>query len=93
MNLRLNLGDQDLGCRFGVHQTTISRYFNNVLDVMYSRLEQLVKWPGKKELLETMPSIFRKNFGRCVVIIDCFEVFLERPSNPKVRAQTWSNYI
>ena len=25
-------------------------------------------------------------------MIDCFEVFLERPSTLKTRAQTWSNY-
>ena len=27
-----------------------------------------------------------------MVIIDCFEVFCERPANLKARAQTWSNY-
>ncbi len=26
------------------------------------------------------------------VIIDFFEVFIERPTNLKARAQTWSNY-
>ena len=92
MKMRLNLGDQDLGYRFGVHQSTISRYFNKVLNVMYTRLQPLVKWPGKKELLETMPTDFQKHFGRCIVVIDCFEVFLERPSNPMARAQTFSNY-
>ena len=35
---------------------------------------------------------FRKNFKQCVTIIDCFEVFMERPTNLKARAQTWSNY-
>jgi len=45
MKLRLILGD--LGYRFGVHQTTISRYFNNVLGIMFSRLEKLVKVPGR----------------------------------------------
>ena len=35
---------------------------------------------------------FRKNFGKCVIIIDCFEVFIKRPKNLKARAQTWSNY-
>ena len=29
----------------------------------------------------------------CVVIIDCFEIFIERPMNLKARAQTWSNYM
>lgn len=92
MKLRLNLQDQDLGYRFGVHQSTISKYFSKVVDTMYTRLSPLVKWASKEELLETMPTDFWKNFRRCVIIIDCFEVFLEHPSNPKARAQTWSNY-
>ena len=33
------------------------------------------------------------HFGtRCAVIIDCFEVFLERPSNLRAQAATWSSY-
>ena len=36
---------------------------------------------------------FRVHFGtKVVVIIDCFEVFLERPSNIKARRDTWSSY-
>ena len=29
---------------------------------------------------------------RCVVIIDCFEVFIDRPTNLLARAQTYSQY-
>ena len=39
-----------------------------------------------------MPMEFRKCFKQCVIIIDCFEVFMERPTNLKARAQTWSDY-
>ncbi len=35
-----------------------------------------------------MPMAFRDKFRSCVVVIDCFEVFIERPSNLKARAQT-----
>ena len=35
---------------------------------------------------------FRSNFMKCVVIIDCFEVFCERPKSLKAGAQTYSNY-
>ena len=92
MNLRLNLGDQDLGYTFGMNQSTISRYFKKWIDVMHVRLSPLVKWPGREELMKTMPMEFRQNFKECVVIIDCFEVFMERPTNLKARAQMWSNY-
>jgi len=36
--------------------------------------------------------VFSDFFKNCVSIIDCFEVFIERPSDLKARAQTWSNY-
>ena len=40
-----------------------------------------------------MPECFKVSFGKKVaVIIDCFEVFIERPSNLLARAATWSNY-
>ena len=39
-----------------------------------------------------MPREFKKNLSNCIVIIDCFEGFLERPSGLMAMAQTWSNY-
>ena len=38
IKLRLNLGDQDLAYQFGIHQSTVSRYFNKWLDVLYEKL-------------------------------------------------------
>ena len=44
-------------------------------------------------LKATMPMEFRQAFGsKVAVIVDCFEIFIERPSNLLARAQTWSNY-
>ena len=92
MKLCLNLGDQDLAYRFGVNQSTIARHVKKWIDILYIRLGPLVKWPDRGELVRTQPMEFRKSFGKCVVIIDCFKVFMERPTNLKARAQTWSNY-
>lgn len=92
MKLRLNLGDQDLAYRFQIGQATASRYFNSWLDVLYSSLSFVIRWPERGELLKTMPMDFRKYFRKCVVIIDCFEIFIERPTSLSARAQTWSNY-
>ena len=40
-----------------------------------------------------MPMAFREKFGtKVVAIVDCFEIFIERPSNLYARAQTWSSY-
>ena len=92
MKLRLNLGDQDLAYRFQITQPTVSRYCNRWMDVLYTCLSCLVTWPEREELMKTMPIEFRKHFRKCVVIIDCFEVFIERPTSQTARSQTWSNY-
>ena len=42
--------------------------------------------------MKTMPMDFHKSFKQCEIVIDSFEVFIERPTNLKARAQTWSNY-
>ena len=39
-----------------------------------------------------MPLSFRRFFKKCCVIIDCTEIFMERPSDLLARAQVWSNY-
>ncbi|VDH99404.1 Hypothetical predicted protein [Mytilus galloprovincialis] len=38
-----------------------------------------------------MPTVFKQSYRRCSSIIDCFEVFIQRPSQVTARAQTWSN--
>ena len=80
LKLRLSLFDQDIAYRFGVHQSTISRNFRRWIDIMFIRLKSLIRWPGHDELRKTLPSDFKAHFSKCVVIIDCFEVFCERPS-------------
>lgn len=91
--MRLNLPYQDLSEQLGVHRSTVSRTFLSLLDVMHAKLSPLIHWPDKAELEETTPMCFRKRYGtKVAVIIDCFEVFIERPSNLKARAQTWSTY-
>ena len=80
--------------RFHVSDTTISRVFQSVLEVLHVLLlKPLIHWPDRDELKKTMPMSFRTHFGtKVAVIIDCFEVLIERPSNLKARCETWSNY-
>ena len=50
-------------------------------------------WPDRDTLHSTMPDCFKEAFGnRVTVIMDCFEVFIERPNNLKSSALCWSNY-
>ncbi|XP_070390159.1 uncharacterized protein [Dermacentor albipictus] len=93
IRLRLGVPVQDLAYRFCVSQATVTRILERWLDVMHIRLSKLVEWPDREELQLTMSMCFRRAFGTTVaVIIDCFEVFLERPSSVLPRCQTWSRY-
>ena len=92
IRLRLNAGVQDLGYQFNIHPSTVCHDFNKWLDVLYTKLQVFINWPDRANLLKTMPMVFRKAFQSCAIIIDCFEVFVERPTSLKARAQMWSNY-
>ena len=92
MQLRLNLSGQDLAYRFNVHSSTVSRTFTYVIEVLCTRLKPLIFWPNRDNLQKTMPMDFRKHCPSCAVIIDCFEIFIERPMNLLARAQTYSSY-
>ena len=88
MKLRLNLSDKFLAYLFGIHQSTVSRVFHRWIHAMASRLQLLILWPEREDLRRSLSMDFRTFFKNCVSIIGCFEVFIERPSDLKARAQT-----
>ncbi|XP_062593212.1 uncharacterized protein LOC134254688 [Saccostrea cucullata] len=93
IRLRLNAPVQDLAYRFQIGTSTVSRIFLTTLHVLYVQLKDFIYWPTREELRKTMPMEFRKYFGlKVAVVIDCFEIFIERPSNLLARAATWSSY-
>ena len=93
LKLRLNSPLEDLSYRFGVSTSTVSRILVKWLRQMDIRMEELIYWPDREALHKTMPACFQASFGKKVaIIIDCFEIFIERPSNLQARASTWSNY-
>ena len=56
-------------------------------------MKPLIKWPDHEQLYKTMPISFKAGvFRKCIAIIDCFEIFMDRPKGLTARAQTWSNY-
>ncbi|XP_072142225.1 uncharacterized protein [Dermacentor andersoni] len=82
-----------LSYRFGIHQSTVTRTVERWLDAAYIRLSSLIKWPEREDLQRTMPMAFQETFGKKVaVILDCFEVFVDRPSAMEPRSLTWSTY-
>ena len=92
IKLRHNFPESDLGNRFGITQSSVSRIFAAVLKCMYFTFQELDIWPCTELVDRFMPSEFRKKFPRTRVVIDATEFPIEKPANPKVQATTWSNY-
>lgn len=91
--LRLDILFQDLAYRLTVSIARISPIFSAWMVVMDAKLFPLVYWPEREQLWHTMPMSFQYAFGKKVtVIIDCFEVFIERPTDLLARDQTFFSY-
>ena len=93
VKLRMNYLFKDIAYHLNVSLTTVQKSFHSTLDVLYARLQFLVRWPTRENLRQSMPHCFRKDFGqKVVVIMDCFELFTERPSGALNKVYTFSNY-
>ena len=82
MKLRLNASNYDLGFQFGVSESTVSRAFAKWIEAMDIRLSFLITWPDRESIQKTMPFCFRPHYSlRVTSIINCFELFIEKPSD------------
>ncbi|XP_052213655.1 uncharacterized protein LOC127832288 isoform X2 [Dreissena polymorpha] len=91
VRLRLNLSVEDLSDRFGVSVGTISSVFNTWCRFLRLELEDLFPYPSAEQVQRNVPSSFSK-YPNTRLIIDCTEIFVQKPSALKAQRQTWSNY-
>ena len=92
MRLRLGLLNEDLTERFGVSPTLLI-YIYNMDQTFKQSLGQIV-WPPKESIREHLPEIFLKSgYGTCRVVIDCAQVFIERPKSLSAQAATSDKFI
>jgi hypothetical protein len=92
VKIRLGLLNRDISYRFGITETSTSRILNVWIPVISKCLKPLIHWPERDVARSNVPLSFKPDYNKCVSIIDCFEIFIERPKNLNARAQTWSNY-
>ena len=93
MKLHLGSTSADLAQRFGIGTTTVSNVFTAWIKILSKELGSLVYNPSKDVVKKTLPAKFKKpGYSNVRHIIDCTEIFIETPSNPTVRAATWSDY-
>lgn len=93
MKLRLGSTNVDLAQRFSVSATTVTNIFTTWVKVLASELGCLIYNPTFEVFRRTLPAKFQKpGYSKVRHIIDCTEVFIETPSDPALKAATWSDY-
>ena len=55
VRLRLGLLEQDIGYRFGVSQSTVSRIFTSWINFMYLQFQHIPLWPPREIVKPTCP--------------------------------------
>lgn len=92
VKLRLAFPFEHLANTTGLARSTVNDTFWKWIELMYAKLDFLIRWPDREVILPTIPPVFKAHFPRLTSIIDCFEIFIDRPKNLKARAQVYSNY-
>lgn len=90
--LRLGLLEADLAHRHGVSVPTISRICRHWIAVMGSFFKQLPIWPQRHIVSKYMPQCFATLYPSTRVVLDCTELFIEKPSDFSVQSDTYSHY-
>lgn len=92
VKLRLGLSNSDLAYRFVVPFSVVSKVYRNWLIDLAGEMKKRIYWPEKSAIRRNLPRCFKPKYTKCVCIIDCTEIFIDRPLSLTTRAQTWSNY-
>ncbi|XP_065645488.1 uncharacterized protein LOC136075965 [Hydra vulgaris] len=92
MRLRLALLTEDLAHRFMISSSVVSSVFITWIKLFSLELKWIIHFPNRNIIKRNLPTMFRKYYPICSVIIDCSELFIETPSSLEIAAACWSNY-
>ena len=67
-------------------------YFNHWINIIHVELQPLIRWPERDMLRKTLPACFKPQYSRATCIIDCSEIFIQRPTSLTARSQTYFKY-
>ena len=90
--LRVNIPEKVLADNYNIVVSEVSRIFATWLDLLFSRLIQLPVWATRRTVEETMPKVFRQKYPLTRVVLDCTELFIEKPSCFCAQSETYSSY-
>ena len=76
---------------FGISPSQFSSIYNTWITFLPEELSSLVPWPSRSEVRKPLTKRF-KRFENVRIIIDCLELFIQKPKIPSSQKITWSSY-
>ena len=92
MRLRLGLFERDLAHRFNVSVMTVSRITRSWMRFLRAEFEPLIQTPPSEILKLHMPNVFQQICPDTVMIVDCTEFQMEKPSSLNAQSACYSSY-
>lgn len=91
MRLKAGLFVQDLADRFGISISLVSRICITWINLLYFELKDIFPFPTQELVRKNMLEEFAE-FASTRIILDCTELFIQRPSAMLAQSETWSDY-
>ena len=91
MRLKARLFIQDLADRFGISKTLVFKICITWINLLYVELRDIFPFPSQELVRKNMPKEFVE-YSTTRIILDCTEIFIERPSAMLAQSETRSEY-
>ncbi|XP_031559835.1 uncharacterized protein LOC116296006 [Actinia tenebrosa] len=91
VSLRVDLFIYDIADRFGISAGLASKICNTWINFLYYELKLIFPFPNQALIRKNMAKEFIK-YSTSRIILDCTEIFSEKPSSMLAQSQTWSQY-
>ena len=77
---------------FNISKATVSRYIITWTNFCYFSLGAIPIWPTRQQVDDVMPESFKRTYSTTRCIIDCTELFCQRPSSLAIQSSLYSHY-
>uniref|UniRef100_A0AAR2KIZ6 THAP-type domain-containing protein n=1 Tax=Pygocentrus nattereri TaxID=42514 RepID=A0AAR2KIZ6_PYGNA len=91
VQLSVGLKERDLGHRFNIHPSTVSRIISTWTNFLYTLLGPVCIGLSPEDVKKNLPSEFQ-DYPDTQVILDCTELRCQTPSSPLLQSEMYSTY-
>ncbi|KAK6171030.1 hypothetical protein SNE40_019291 [Patella caerulea] len=88
LKLRLNLTNELIAVLFNISASVCSQIITTYLKFLAHQFKCLIFRPTMEEVKATLPDCFKETVPNARGIIDCTEIFIEKPNSHDVQAST-----